>query len=105
MVTWTIDDVATLPALSVEVVWNVCAPSDNALVVNVQLDAVPFVACNAPPSTDICVLTKLVSDEVPDKATVDEPVIELSAGEVIAVVGFVVSMVTWTIDDVATLPA
>ena len=56
----------------------------------------PPVATKLPESTEIVVENKLVSADVPVKATVVEAEYELSAGEAIAEVGLVVSI---SIDD------
>ena len=102
-VTWTTDDSPVFPARSVALDWNVWAPCDKPVAEYVQDAAVPLVAWNAPPSTEIWVVERLVSDEVPESGTVVEVENELSAGLDIVDVGLVVSIVIFTTFDVSEI--
>ena len=66
----------------------------------------PPVATNAPPSTDIVVVDKLVSDEVPDNATVVDAEYELSDGDEMVEVGLVTSILIGLVEaNVDLLPS
>ena len=93
-VTLTTAESPVLPAESVALVWKVCAPWERPVAEYVQELAVPPVATNSPASTEMVVVERLVSPEVPERAIVVELEKELSLGEEMVEVGPVLSKVT-----------
>ena len=93
-VTLTTAESPVLPDESVALVWKVCAPWESEVAEYVQELAVPPVATKSPASTEIVVEERLVSPEVPERATVLEVEKELSAGEEMFEIGLVLSKVT-----------
>ena len=74
--------------------WKVWAPCERPVAEYVHEAAVPLVATNPPPSTDMVVDDRLVSEEVPVRATVVDVEYELSEGVEMVEVGLVLSKVT-----------